>query len=160
MLAAMHLANPPLSTSLANTADLALSPEIQTVGVHSEKKAIPVTIHESSTTGIEISALPLLSVQRLTSGPIHICPSQATFTDCPVSLKQYTSWLLTGICLPQETRIKSLKLSLLLLILLPAKAQYKLQTSKFWMNPNSSKGEKKCSGNHPVTNETEGNPII
>lgn len=136
----MHLVNPMPSTSLANTPDPTYTAEIQTVSVHSEKKAIPVTSHESSATGIEISALSLLSVQRLTSGPIHIRPSQATFTNCPVSLKQHSSWLLTGICLPQEARIKSLKFSLLLLILLPDNAQYKLQTSKFWMNPNSSEG--------------------
>lgn len=48
--------------------------------------------------------------------------------------------------MPQETRIKSLKFSLLLLTLLPVNAQYELQTSKFWMKPKTqsqSKGEKK-----------------
>lgn len=39
------------------------------------------------------------------------------------------------ICLSQETKTKSLQFSLQLLSLLPVRAQYKSQTSKFWMNP-------------------------
>lgn len=49
----------------------------------------------------------------------HISPPQAAFTSSPVFLKQHFSWLLSEICLPQETsrlssRIKS-KFSLQLL---------------------------------------------
>lgn len=68
MLAAMHLVNPTTSTLLGQHC-LATSPEycpeIQTASVNSEKKAIPVTSHESSTARIETSALPLMSAQRL-----------------------------------------------------------------------------------------------
>lgn len=47
--------------------------------------------------------------------PTHACPSQETSTSGPVSLKQQFYWLLSGLCLFQETRIKSLQFSLQLL---------------------------------------------
>lgn len=78
--------------------------------------------------------------------PTHTRPSQATSTKGLVPLKQQFSWLLSGLCLFQETRIKSLQFSLQLHTLLPVNAQYKLQTSEFWMNPKTqcqSKGKKK-----------------
>lgn len=52
-LAAMHLVNPIPSTLLGQhclAVGLADSPEIQIVSVNSEKKTIPVTSLESSTT--------------------------------------------------------------------------------------------------------------
>lgn len=67
MFTVMYLASPAASTLLGQH-NLIFGPthshEIQTVSVNSEKKAIPVTIHESSKAWIKVSALQLMSVQR------------------------------------------------------------------------------------------------
>lgn len=86
----------------------------------------------------DVSAKAWIGVSKQT----YICPSQGMFIDglvlrvtettlFPASLTE----LLSGICLSQETGIKSVKFSLQLFSLLSVNAQYKLQTSKFWMNP-------------------------
>lgn len=165
--AAMHLANlTPYTLAMYP----AWFPEIWTAIVNSGKKSMPVTSHESLAARTETSVVPLMSDWSLKAWrgackPTHIYPSQAAFTSSPVSLKHF-SWLLSEICLPQETsRLSSRIKSKFSLQLLPASlCSVQITDLKILDQSKEAKSKKrqggKRSGNHPVTNGTGGNPII